>query len=296
MILLRKMHKAKVQAITKTRNNMLTATAKAKLVSTLKGFDIEKLIASITETAEVEFEVPEVSVLTATELETRDTTMKGDGEKDGFKKGKTAGLEITGKALIKKLNLPETVKADSPDEIFDAIQKANTSGDAGLKEQVRLLQLDNDKIKLEKETVIKEKEALSFDTELMSSFPQNRIPGLSDAEYLNIVKMNYQFEKVDGKNVVKKNGEVLRDPSTQSPIAPKDALTTFFTERKWIGEEANGGRGGGDNGGGTGGMTKMSQVATAYVKANPGKQAMGEEFQAYLDPIAAKTTDFDFYN
>lgn len=275
---------------------MLTAAAKAKLVSTLKGFDIEKLIAAVTNTEEVDFEVPEVSVLTTDELTTRDNNTKEAGKKEGFKDGKTAGLVITGKALKTKLNLPDTVKDDSPDEIFDAIQKAHTAGDPALKEQVRLLQLDNDKIKLEKEQAFKDRDAVNSDIELISHFPTNRTAVNSDKEYLTLLKMNHEFEIVDGKTVVKKNGEILRDPSTQAAILPKDAISTFFNERKWVGDDGNGGRGGGDNGGGgTGGMTKLSEVEAAYIKANPGKQAMGEEFQAYLAPIASKVTDFDYY-
>lgn len=44
-----------------------------------------------------------------------------------------------------------------------------------------------------------------------------------------------QFETVDGKVVVKRNGEVVLDPTTRAVRAPKDVIGDFFKEETIFG-------------------------------------------------------------
>jgi hypothetical protein len=261
------------------------------------GFDVDKLIAAIKDEAEVDYTLPDVQVFKTADLEARDNNTKAEGEKEGFKKGKETGIIVAGKALAKKFNLPETVDVKEPDKVAEAISTNISKGDAGLQEQIKLLQKDKETLLSEKENIIKEKEALAFDTSIISYFPANRDASLEDSERLMLVKHALQFETVDGKQVVKKNGEILRNPTTKDPLPVKDAINTLFTERKWV-AESGGGRGGQDNPGGrsSGGLKKFSDVQAQWQKDNPGVNHISPEFTAYVGGIAKETTDFDWNN
>jgi uncharacterized protein (UPF0335 family) len=132
------------------------------------GFDVDKLIAAIKDEAEVDYTLPDVQVFKTADLEARDNNTKSEGEKEGFKKGKEAGIIVAGKALAKKFNLPETVDVKEPDKVAEAISANISKGDAGLQEQIKLLQKDKETLLSEKENIIKEKEALAFDTSIIS--------------------------------------------------------------------------------------------------------------------------------
>jgi hypothetical protein len=260
------------------------------------GFDVDKLIAAIKDEAEVDYPLPEIQVFSAADLASRDVNTKSEGEKEGFKKGKEAGIIVAGKALAKKFNLPETVDVKEPDKVAEAISTTVSKGDAGLQEQIKLLQKDKETLQSEVENTKKEKEALAFDTSLISYFPPNRDASLEDSERLMLVKHALQFEVVDGKQVVKKNGEILRNPTTKDPLPVKDAISTLFTERKWV-AESGGGRGGQDNPGkSAGGLKKFSDVQAQWQKDNPNLNPISPEFTAYVGGIAKETTDFDWNN
>lgn len=260
------------------------------------GFDVDKLIAAIKDEAEVDYKVPEVQVFSATDLEARDANTKAEGKREGVAEGKAAGLEIAGKSIAKKFNLPSTVDTKKLDNVIEAVSAANASGDAGLTEQIKLLQKDKETLLAEKENIIKEKEALAFDNSIISFFPANRDANLEDAERLMLVKRALQFETVDGKPVVKKNGEILRNPTTKDPLPVKDAINTLFAERKWV-AESGGGRGGQDNPGkGTGGVKTFSSAQAQWQKENPNANPISPEFTSYVAGIAKETTDFDWNN
>lgn len=264
------------------------------------GFDTDKLIEAIKADAETDYEVPEVQVFTTDELTTLTTNTKAEGKRDGVAEGKAAGLEIAGKQIAKKFSLPATVDTKKLDTVIDAAAAMQASGDEGLKEQVRLLQLDKETLTKEKETLSTEKDAVAFDSTLISYFPTKRNADLSDSERLMLVKGALKFETEDGKAVVKKDGVIMRDPKTQEPIAQKDAIAAMFTERKWAEVEPAGGRGGGDaTGGGAGGKTGIKKISEAQEKwkaANPGGNIISPECTAFVADIAKESTDFDWYN
>ena len=258
------------------------------------GFDVDKLISAIKDEAEVDYTVPEVQVFTTEQLEARDTNTKAEGKREGVAEGKTAGIEIAGKQIAKKFNLPDTVDKKNLDKVIEAVSTSAAAGDEGLKEQIKLLQKDKESLLTEKENIIKEKEQLSFDNTLISYFPAERDGSLEDSERLMLVKHALQFETVDGKQVVKKNGEVLRNPTTKDPLPVKDAISSLFTERKWV-TAGQGGRGGQDNPGkGGGGLKKFSQAQEQWQKENPTGNVMSPEFASYVGNIAKDNTDFDW--
>lgn len=266
------------------------------------GFDIDKLIAAIKEEAEVDYEVPVVEVFTPDQLVARDTNIKTQERREGVTEGKAAGLEIAGKAIAKKFNLPATVNTKDLDKVVEAVNTITATGDEGLRQQVTLLQQDKDNLLKEKDTLALQTKALGLDKNLISFFPASRDQSvLNDDERLMIVKNSLQFDEVDGKAVVKKNGEILRDPKTQSPLEPKTAIETLFTERKWISETAGGGRGGGNasagsSGGGTGGVRTFKAAQEKWLGENPNGNVISPECTAYIGAIAKEVgNDFQWH-
>jgi hypothetical protein len=275
----------------------LKATAKDKLKTTFN-IDVDKLIAAITATDEQDFEIPaDVTVIKNDDLTTRDNNNKLAGKTEGITEGEKKGKELAAKALKRKLSIADTV----PNEIDKVIEAANEQlgkGDAGLREQITLLQNDKTKLEQEKTELSAKAKAAAFDAELISYFPTNRSGDLTDSERLALVKMNLEFVDENGKTVVKRNGEIQRDKANQNPLAVKDVISTLFTDKKWVGEGApgSGGRGGGDNppaGGGAAGVKTMTGFKQKWVAENPGKDENGPEFQ---DAVAKHTKDIPDFN
>lgn len=277
----------------------LKADAKEKLKTF--GLDVDKLIAAITDTAEVDFPVPaDITVIKTADLETRDSNNKASGKVEGETIGVTKGRELAAKAFRKKFSLEDTVGNDV-DKVVEAVHAKVNKGDAGLQEQITLLQSDKQRLETEKLQLEQRAKDAGFDAELISYFPANRTGDLSDAERLALVKMNLKFEEYEGKAVVKKNGEILRDKATQAPLTAKDVVATLFAEKKWVqtGTGGEGGRGGGDNppgGGGAAGVKKRSAFLEKWRVENPGADENGPDAVDALGKHAKDIPDFDWHN
>jgi len=259
--------------------------------------DVDKLIAAITATEEVDFAVPEVTAFTAEQLETRDNTKVAEGKRIGEPEGEKKGKELAAKALKKKFGIEDESK--DLDKVVDLVNAKVATGDQGLKEQVAALLKDKETLQgtiAEKDKVIA---GAKFDNDLLSFFPANRGNGLADDERLAIIKSKFQFETVDGKVVAKRDGQTITDPKTHAPLPVKDVIGNYFTERKWVGEGPTGGRGGDDTpppGGGGTGIKTRSAAEAQWKKENPTGNPVSPEFQTYLDNVAKDVTDFDYYN
>lgn len=254
------------------------------------GFDVDKLVAAVTHAEEQDYTLPEINNVTEADLATRDDNSK----KEGIKEGKKNGISIATKAVAEKFNIPITeIDLSRPETLVDKLNANFAKGDEGLKEQVRLLQADVATAKGEKDTAVKEAKQAGFDMSLIAKLPANRSKLLTDAEHLNNIKFNLQFDEEDGKPVVKRNGAILRDATTKDPLPYDKAIEGLFTERKWVDEGGgNGGRGGGDNSNnGAGGIKKLSQFIENWEKE--GKNPMSPEFHTALAAAAKATTDFD---
>jgi hypothetical protein len=278
---------------------MLKQAVKDKLKTF--GLDVDKLIEAVTATAETDYAVPEdITVIKTVDLEARDTNNKNAGKTEGESVGEKKGKELAAKAFKRKFNLEDTIPADV-DKVVEAVNVKLNKGDAGLQEQITLLQRDKESLLTEKQQLEQKAAAAAFDAELISHFPSTRTADLTDAERLALVKMNLGFETVDGKQVVKRNGEVVRDKATQNPLAVKDVIGTLFTEKKWVAADGGagaGGRGGGDNtGGGSGaGIKKLSGYKEKWKAENPGIDENGPAFQDAIGKHAKDIPDFDWYN
>lgn len=279
----------------------LKATAKDKLKSTFN-IDVDKLIAAITAADEQDFEIPaDITVLKNTDLEARDNNNKATGKTEGITEGEKKGKELAAKAFKKKFNLAETIPND-PDKVVEAVNETLGKGDAGLKEQVSLLQKDKETLLATNAQLETKAKQAGFDAELISYFPSGRSGELNDKERLALVKMNLEFGEENGATVVKKNGEVQRDKATRAPLAVKDVISSLFTEKKWVPEAGSGGaggRGGGDTPGGAGGaagVKTMTGFKQKWVAENPGKDENGPEFQDAVAKHTKDVPDFNWYS
>ncbi len=262
------------------------------------GLDVEKLVTAIKEENEVDYDVPERVVMTPDDLEARDNNKIAEGKRDGEKTGETKGKDITIKAIKKKLGIESETK--DPEKLAEEALSKLATGDAGLREQISLLQKDKEVLQTQVQQEQKKAKEAAFDASLIAMFPGNRSSDLSDQERLALVKMNYSFEEQDGKTVVKRNGTILRDNNSQNAVEVSKAITDLFTEKKWItAQQKPGGRGGNDDpqpGPGGAGITKMSDAQAQWIKDNPGKNVVSDDFTNYVNGIAKDNPNFDMYN
>lgn len=268
---------------------MLKQTELKKLKA-LFGKDTDKLIEAIKAEEEQDFTVPEVKTYSDDDLATRDENVKKEAKKEGFTEGKTAGIEIAGKAIAKKYGLAD-IDTKDPDKVIAALDAKVITGDGGLKEQIGLLQKDIQRLESEKEAAHGEAKKIKFETDLLTKFPKNRSNILSDEQYLALIKNELGIEDLDGKQVVKRKGEIVRDPVTKDPLDLAKVVETVFTESKWVTEGGKGGgRGGDDHSSGGAGAKTLSKAIEAWEKE--GKNTMSQEFQVHVQQLA-KTEGFD---
>jgi hypothetical protein len=259
------------------------------------GLDPDKLVEAAKAEAEVSIAVPtDVTVIKTTDLETRDNNNKALGKAEGEPIGEKKGKELAAKAFKKKFNLDETVPADI-DKVVEAVSTTLAKGDDGLKQQVSLLQKDKEELQTKLQQEQGKAQQASLDAGIIGDFPAGRGADLSDSERLSLLKGALAFEMVDGKEVVKRNGEILRDKTTQNPLARKQAIADYFTERKWTGADPGpGGRGGGNNPpGSASGIKKATEFEQKWVAENPGKNLISDDYVNALNKHAKETPDFD---
>lgn len=228
---------------------MLKKAAILKMADLLK-VDKAKIEAALAnDKEEVDIEIPEdVTILTKTELETRD--------RNTYDKAKKAGEEMTIKEMKKKHSLEFT--GEDPDKLVEAVQKKtkaelDKNPDERVAEITKTLETTKKALMKANETADQfkgEMETYKADSDLLSMLPKNRIETMTNAEYLLLTKSAIKIENKDGKKVALRNGEVVVDPKTADPIPAEKVVESFFTERKWIKEEGSGGPAGGGRGGG----------------------------------------------
>lgn len=272
------------------------------------GFDVDKLIEAAKADSEVDFEVPEFVAISQKDLDARDANKKAEGVKEGEAGAKSTFI----KEAAKRLNID--FKGERIGDLVKEIEtKINSSDDVKVKElttQINLLQKDKETLTSQYESEKTRAQQAQFDAELISMFPQNRTPDLSDRERLALAKMNLTFEQLDGKLVVKRNGELVRDAKSQNPLPVDQVVKDFFTEKKWINDgtaatganpPANpGGRGGADKPPPQTG-TGMSHIKTStdfekhWKEQNPGKPTMSPEYTAAISKHMKEVPDFNAY-
>jgi len=273
---------------------MLKKEALEKLAK-LSKIEVSVLEAAIKATEEQDIAIPELNVFTADELATRDSNAK----KTGYNEGKVAGLEIAVKEQKEKLGID--VEGKTLDVLIDAYGK-KILADAKIEPNAKVAELTTSLKKVQDNLAaeIEAKKQLegtitSIKTEntLISMFPDNVSDILSKNEILGIVKAKYEFVTEDGKLVVKENGQIVKDTTTQNALDPKDVIKNYLTERKLVveGDPKRQGRGGEGDSGKGGAILKLSELEKSFTDA--GKSLQGQEFNAALDSAMKANPSFD---
>lgn len=252
---------------------------------------------------EVDFTGAGLHVLTETELQTRDSTVK-EAAKSGFM---TAGREIAIKEIKEKLGV--TVEGKDVDKVSTAIKEklladANMKPDAKVKEledQISLLKQNTGASESKLAELQRQLETERLDKAILSSLPA-RNSDISDSDYLILVKSRIQPETVDGKIVYKNAaGEVIRDGKTAVPKDLSGVLSDVFAASPaWAPKEpSKQGRGGGNSGsggsggsGGGGGDTPTSYSEALAAWEGEGKNANAAEFSTYVTKLQTDNKDF----
>jgi hypothetical protein len=259
-------------------------------------FDVEKLEAAIKDDKEVDYAIPDGTLLTDAQLTERDAQKLKDGKKEGEKEAiniakselkKHTGLELKGERF-----------GDIGEEIKNAINATSDTKIKTLQEQNTALIADNEKHKTEVAQAKSMLENGLFEVEIMGKLPPHPA-GLSPKETLELIKMRgYSFEKgADGQPIPTKNGEALKDAATHAPLPLDVGITTIFKEQKWEVAPAGGGggRGGGDSNPGAGkGIKTQSAAITQWRKDNPDGNPVSPECTSYVAAIAKDDPTFDW--
>lgn len=262
------------------------------------GIDPDKLIEAAKAEAEVDVDLPtEVTVIKNADLQVRDANNVETGKKTGETEGEKKGRELAAKAFKKKFGLDDKLPND-PDKIVEAVSTTLAKGDEALKQQVDALLKDKDALIQEKQTLQQTAKAAQLESRLIGMFPTKRGADLKDTERLALLRMDLQIEEVDGKEIVKRNGQIVQDPNTHSPLPVDKVINDYFTERKWVAAAGPGGRGTDDKpppGGGGAGIKSMTKFTEAWKAENPGLNDISPEFDAALAKHVKEVPDFNYY-
>lgn len=174
---------------------------------------------------------------------------------DGVKLGK----DLQVKYMKEKAGLSYDGK--DPDKFLESFKEhvskeAGTSVDEKVKSRDKTI--DQLKTALEEEkgkvvSVTTQLKTIQEDQELINLLPKDRDPKFSDKHYVMALRADLNFAEEDGKRVVKKNGEIVKNDKFE-PLSPADVIANHFKESNWLkaADGANGGaasvagRGGGD--------------------------------------------------
>lgn len=268
-----------------------------KLKSTLKGFDVDAIIAAAISTEQVDISVPDGNFFTPNEINTRDESIKNTNI--------SVGKEIAIKEMKADVGLDYDGQGSKDPKRFIAEFNKKILADAKIVESDKVTERDKtieglrnsiNTISQEKETFIKQAKDAAIDTSILSETLHLKPDHLNNNEWLGLLKNSNTVVEVDGSFFVKKNGEIVKTTTDLTPIPMKDVLSTFIAERKWGKTEdpapPPGGRGGKDSKGNDyGTISKMSEFVSEMDKQ--GIHAGGVKASALLAEVQAKNPNFD---
>lgn len=268
-------------------------------IAKLLKIDPAKMLEAAKSDQEVEVEVPaDLQVFTKPELETREANLKSTNIEAGKEimvkeLKKATGLEFAGKDPEKFIN---EYKAK-------VLKDENVSVDDKIKEKDKVIEgLRKNIGERDTEiTTLKTKASQAeADSKLLGLLPKERASILTDQQYLSLIKQEFELTEHEGKPAVKnlKTGEIEKDKTTFTPLAPADVIKGHFEGAKWIAAEGGAGAGGGQGGRGAGdsktvgGIQNMKQFKE-HASAQ-GWNLNGEQARAELNKITTANPNFDF--
>lgn len=269
-----------------------------KMIAGLLKLDAAALANAIKDEKEIDVTLPkEGQLLTASDLESRDKNIKSTG----YNEGVSAGQEM----LIKNLKQTHGLTFDGKDpEMFVNEFKTKILADAklqpgeALKEKdlvIKNLQTNVATLTAEKQQIETKHKEYQLNGSLIREVPQLGVALEPDEVISSMKRKGYAFEAdQNGVLLTKLNGQIVRDATTQNPIAVKDVIGGYVKERKWDKPEAEQprGRGAGNSAPvNTGNIRSLSAAQKAWEAE--GKNANSADFAAQVQKLAKENTDFD---
>lgn len=254
-----------------------TIQALAKMVK-LDPQDFEEKLKS---EQEEEIALPELKVFTAEEFETR---LKNE-KTSSYTEGKDAGREMWVKERKKELNYD--FEGNDPDKLLEFHTNKLKDSVGKPDERAKELEADIAKMNQAHQEMLKAKDAElnQFKTQFNSQLISNKLMSIAPKDttipvndVITLFNANYQTEVAeDGRVLVKKNGETLKDPTTASELPLESVFTEFVTSRNYVKKQA--GRGGDNEFGSTGVQPKsIAEFKESWTKKNPDKSATSSDY------------------
>ncbi|HPJ65958.1 MAG TPA: hypothetical protein PK243_10585 [Flexilinea sp.] len=256
-------------------SDMLDQTTIDKIAAALK-IKPDDFKAKLTSDKEEGIEIPSGTYLTDDDLKTRD--------RNKYNEAKKAFEEMTVKKIKEEKEYTD-FNGTTFEELFQHHDnKLKSKYDSSADDRVKTLESDLEKMKGAHAT---EKQQLSdqvndykskfeqerIDTKILSAMPKETT--IKPEAIVTLFKSNYQLSLDENGNiVVSKNGEVLKDAGTASPLPFDKVFTEYVDAEGYIGKR--GGRGGGNDGGGGGGTSTEEDFIEKWEKYN-GKKISSQE-------------------
>lgn len=242
----------------------------------------EDLQAKISSEAVEEIKLPTLHTFTDTELASRLSNEKSAS----YNEGKQAQEEMLVKAAKKDLGY----EIDSKDFTgfmahHDEHLKTKYSKDSS----ARVKELESDILKLNTThsdlMSVKDQEVLSLRGEMGKQGIKNQLLSIMPKEttiasedIITLFNANYEVQSEDGKVLIKKGGETLKNDTTAEPLGLKDVFEKFISDRKYTSKPEGRGEG---NQFKTGSGVKTMDEFNAKWEAS-GKSTIGREYdEAY---------------
>jgi hypothetical protein len=216
-----------------------------------------------------------------------DEALKVQSEKTAKELKRLFEIDIVGKDLEKVVPaIKEKILKDANvvvDEKVKAIQtdleKARTEYERQLQEKDQLIQTKEGELK-----------KVTFNSLLDGIIPVNGLKiDREDAKVL--VTSRLQFDTIDGKVVVMKDGQVLKD-KTRKEVEPKAAIIDLLSERGYYTPEGKSNGSGGNGSKSAAGIGKMSELME-YYQSN-GINPNGAQAKAILQEVTKDNANFAF--
>ncbi len=228
----------------------------------LAGIDPQEFEEKIKSENEEDISLKELKVFTPEEFDTRLTNEK----KTSYLEGKDAGKEMWVKD--KKKEFGYDFEGTDLDTFLEKHNEKLQASSEKPDEKVLELKKDIERLNQTHQQALQERETKlsdfqrKFNQTVISNKLLNIVPAettIPKEDVITLFNNYYQTElSEDGRTIVKKNGEVLKDPTTASERELKDVFTEFITERKYVKQTP--GRGG-DNEFGNGGGVQTKSVS-----------------------------------
>lgn len=262
------------------------------------GITVKEITEAIEHKEEQSIAVKTKKTFTEEEWEKYEDNIDSE-KKAKFDEGKETGQRQIIRDMKTQANLDYEGSKDPKKFIEELTKKAVKDAGANPDKKIQELQKDVEKlradIKTKDETITTlktEKDRISVRDSIYKYLPDKLPTGLTKEDAVMLLQNSHEFLVEEGKEVVKKNGEILKT-KTRENVSFADAISDIVVEKGWT-SSGTGGRGKGDEGSG-GGVTdpkkirKMSEMEDYF--SEKGIHPMSQEAMSMIQE--AEKSAFD---